>query len=91
MLQPDDKHAWHLCLNDNATLTLCGREKPYKCLPLDEEYEDPSTTRDIDCEICYTLRCRHCGVWEDRHVDGKCLFTETTYVPYVPRSNEAVP
>jgi len=33
------------------------------------------------CSICAGLACKHCGLWEPNHVDGKCMFHATRYAP----------
>jgi hypothetical protein len=33
------------------------------------------------CTICAGLACKHCGLWEPNHVEGKCMFHATEYEP----------
>jgi hypothetical protein len=33
------------------------------------------------CSICAGLACKHCGLWEPNHVEGKCMFHATQYEP----------
>jgi hypothetical protein len=82
LLPRDHDDAFHVVEHLDATHTVCGLPWERDTLGSEMSHEyNPYIPFEDNCESCHALRCANCGGWDDRHVEGKCLFMETRYVP----------